>query len=417
MMRDLLVNTLLRRQRRTYNGAAAAWLIQASGDRVDEYNGLIAEFYEKAGETEKAVHYLQRAGERALGISAFGEARATFRRALKLLPGGVPGRLPLRLRLGEAHYWLSEFPAAREQFATALDAARRRDDRQQIATALYWLSQVAVAEGDYVQAQTYLEESLPLARAAADVAMLARVLYGLGDLNWRLGTFDDARAYCEESLALARQIGDITQELFALNRLGTIVMAQGNQDEAQRLYEKVHARALRAGNRERAAAALNNLGVISDDRGDVAGGQAYYQQALPIAREIGDRLFVTGLLNNLAYDFIRVGDWAAARRHLHEGLALALRIGATPMVLHAVSYAGFLLAKQGNAGRGLALLGLVLHHPVAYSETEREVKDMLANLGLDADDPAVAAGLEAGKALDLEAVAAELLAELAEDAP
>jgi predicted ATPase len=418
MMRDLLVNTLLRRQRRTYNGAAAAWLIQASGDRVDEYNGLIAEFYEKAGETEKAAHYLQRAGERTLGISAFGEARATFQRALKLLPGGVPGRLPLRLRLGEAHHSLSDYPAAREQFATALDGARRRDDRQQVATALYWLSQGAVAEGDYVQAQTYLEESLPLARAAGDVATLGRVLYGLGDLNWRLGTFDDARAYCEESLALTRQIGDITQELLALNRLGVLFMTQGNQDEAQRLYEKVHARALQAGNRERAATALNNLGEIARrHRGDVAGALEYYRQALTIARETGSQQLAALLLNNLASGFIQVDDWAAARQHLREGLALALRIGATPMVLLAVFCAGFLLAKQGDADRGLPLMGLVLHYPTTSSDGVLEVEQALVHLGLDAGDPAVAAGLEAGKPLDLEAVAAELLAELAEDTP
>jgi tetratricopeptide (TPR) repeat protein len=416
MMRDLLVNTLLRRQQRVYNGAAAAWLIQASGERVDEYNGLIAEFYEKAGEAEKAAHYLQRAGEKALSISTFEEARGLFQRALELSPQDRSGRL--RLRLGEAHWYVGEYAAAREQLAAALDTARSRDDRQQAADALYWLGRVAQMEGDYPQAQAYLEESLSLARAGEDQATLARVLRGLGLLNWDVGNLDDAQAYCDESLALARQIGDTTLELRALTLLAILTVVQGDPDGAQRLYEEVHARALQVGNRERAGAALNNLGEIARrDRGDVAGALVYYRRALSIAREIGWQHFVALLLNNLASGFVQMGDWAAARQHLHEGLALALRIGATPRVLQAVFCAGFLLAKQGDADRGLALLGLCLHHPAASSEDVLEVEETLAHLGLDADDPAVAAGLEAGKALDLEAVAAELLAELAEDTP
>ena len=61
MLREVLLSTLLRRQRELYNRSSAEWLIGASGNRVDEYNALIAGYYEKAGEDELAAYYLQRA--------------------------------------------------------------------------------------------------------------------------------------------------------------------------------------------------------------------------------------------------------------------------------------------------------------------------------------------------------------------
>ena len=412
MLCDLLVSMLLRHQGQVYNVAAARWLILISGERVDEYNGLIADYYERGGEAEKAAHYLQRAGEKSLRISAFGEARTLFERALGLSPPDAPGWLPLRLRLGEADCRLGEYPAAREQLTAALEVARGRDVKGHTADALYWLSRVAADEGDYAQAQACLEESLPLARDSADAATLARVLYGLGGLNWRLGNFDEAHADCEEGLVLARQIDNVTQELRALNRLGAIAWGQGNMDEAQRLFEETQARALQVGNREWGAAALNNLGEIARMRDDVAGAQAYYQQALPIVREIGQQRLLVLLLTNLAGTYIRLGDWVTARPHLHEGLTLARRIGTTPEVLGAVGVAGWLLSAQGNVERGLALLGLTLHHPASHSENKSDVHSALVQLGLDPADPGVVSDLEAGKALDLEAVAAELLVEL-----
>jgi tetratricopeptide (TPR) repeat protein len=414
MLRDLLLNTLLRRQRQTYNAAAAEWLVQISGERVDEYNALIADYYERGEQAEKAAYYLQQAGEKSLHISAFAEARALFERALRLSSPHAPGRLPLRLRLGEAHYRLGEYPVAREQLSTALEIARSDDHKGHIADALYWLSQVAADEGDYEQARIYLEESLPLARDSADEATLAQVLYGLGGLHWRLGNFDEARADCEESLALARQIGNTTQELRALNRLGAIAWGQGNLGEAQQLFEETHARASQVGNREWGAAALNNLGEIARVRDDIAGAQAYYRKALPIVREIGQQRLLLLLYINLAGTYVHQKNWDTARRHLYEGLSMARRIGATPEVLIAVGVAGWLLAAQDEVERGLALLGLALHHPASYSENKKDVSNALAQLGLDEAAAQVVDGLEAGKALDLETVTAELLAELAE---
>ncbi len=412
MLHEVTYESVLKRDRRAYHAQVAAWLEKQGSERVDEHAGLIAGHYALAGVANKAVRWYIRAADLALRISAFGEARAMYTQALDLLSGKDQDRLPIQLHLGKVYYQLSDYSAARETLEIAQRIAQDLDDRPRSADALYWLSQVASAGGDYQQAQSYLEESLPLARVAGDRATLAQVLYGLGDLQWRMGNFDQARLNCEESLVLARQLGDLNLELYALNRLGTVPLVKGELDKAQPFFEETLERARQAGNRDREANALNNLGAVAYERGDLVATQAYFQNALSLVREIGQQEFEAVLLSNLADISIRLDKLPAARKYICEALDIALAIGAIPGVLFSIKNIGWLLTKQGQTERGLALLGMVLYHPAAFSENIREVHTALEHLGLVADEPVVAAGLELGKNLALDLVAAELLMEM-----
>ncbi|HRQ37620.1 MAG TPA: protein kinase [Chloroflexota bacterium] len=413
MLQDVILSTLLRRQQERYNRAAALWLVDASGARAGEYFGLIADYFEKAGDYEQAGSYLQRAGEQALRLSAYANGRALFERALMLLPAESATRLVLFLRLGEARFFLGDYTAARSSLESALKMARARQDGAHTADALYWLSQTAVLQGNYPQAQTYLEESLPLARAGAltDPETLAQVLYGLGDIEWRQGHNDTAVALLHECLELSRRANLVTQELFALNRLGAVAVVTGDWEKANELYSQILSRSRQVGNREREASALNNLGVVAYERGDWQTTVDYGQQALQLARETGQQQFISLLLNNLADVLLRLDDFATAKQYLHEAISVARQIGATPHVLTGVQTSGLLLARQGDQARGLALIGLSLNHPAATPEHHRTAHDCLRTLGLDAADTAVQSALAQGNGLDLDAIANQILTE------
>src|SRR6185436_176790 len=82
MLRDLIADTLISRQHQTYHRAMGSWL--AASARADEYLPLIAEHYEKAGEAASGAYYLERAGDKALHLSAFADALDFYTRALAL---------------------------------------------------------------------------------------------------------------------------------------------------------------------------------------------------------------------------------------------------------------------------------------------------------------------------------------------
>jgi predicted ATPase len=412
MLREAVYETLLRRQLRAYHAGVAEWLGKASGERRGEYLPLIAEHYEKADENEKAAAALREAGDRALILSAFADAKGFFERALTLSEAEKGPRAEvaeLECKLGEAHHRLSDFATAQSHTETALTFARQLNSDILVATALAQLGALASDLGDYARVETYLTEALPLARAGDDPETLARVLYGLGDLNWRRGGFDAAHSYLNESLTIARATGNTTRELYALNRMAAVTINQNELGEAERLLKEVHTLALAAGNRERAMTALNNLGVVADIRGDFAAVYDYAQQALALARELGAPQNIALYLINLGEVSIKRGDRGAARKQLREGLSLAQQLGARPTAVSAVMYFARLAATEHDTPRALALLGMTQRDPSFTADNRRNLEQMLAEWALD---PAVVeAGLAKGAELSWDEVIKELLKE------
>jgi tetratricopeptide (TPR) repeat protein len=416
MVREMLLATLVSRQVTTYYTAAAHWLVAISGGRVNEYNALIAQYHEKAGGVTHASEYLRRAGERALSISAYEEARSTFEHMLQLLPTGHPEISGVTIQLGVACYYLAEYTIARQYLQAGLQMARINPDPQKAAQALYWLSQISnETEGNYEEAETYLEEGLKLARSAQTESSLeARILYGLGDVCWRRSNISQARDYCEQSIKLAQQLGDINTELYALNRIGTFFWPN-DPETAGSFFQQVYDKAITNGNRERAAHALNNLGNVFMIKGDLVSAKSFIEQALALMQEIGQQQHASAgwMLDSLIDISLKLGDTVETRRYVSRMLKLAQQTGQLPLLIGALLRAGSLILRERRLDDyGLSLLGLVINHPVSSDpETKREITDTFSDLDLDPNDPRVLTGMEKGKGLDLDETVNNLLVE------
>jgi oligopeptide transport system substrate-binding protein len=90
----------------------------ATGDRIEEYLGLIAGHYELAEEGEKAVAYLLRAGDRARLAYASQEAIGYYRRALALLDqlGKQEQAARTLMKLGLTYHAVLDFQQARQAY-------------------------------------------------------------------------------------------------------------------------------------------------------------------------------------------------------------------------------------------------------------------------------------------------------------
>ena len=98
LIRDVAYSTLSRAERVRLHSKLAAWLESLAGDHLDAYAEIIAYHYREAvllsrqsairrpmpRETERAVYFLERAGELAARAGAFAEAREHLRDAIAL---------------------------------------------------------------------------------------------------------------------------------------------------------------------------------------------------------------------------------------------------------------------------------------------------------------------------------------------
>jgi ABC-type oligopeptide transport system substrate-binding subunit/class 3 adenylate cyclase len=131
-LRDVTYETVLLNLRRVYHGQVARWLEVAAGKRIGEYLGLIAGHYELAGEGEKAVEYLLRAGDQARLAYACQEASGYYHRALPLLEeqGKLDQMARTLMKLGLTYDLSFDFQGSRQAYERGFTLWQRAGDAQ-----------------------------------------------------------------------------------------------------------------------------------------------------------------------------------------------------------------------------------------------------------------------------------------------
>jgi class 3 adenylate cyclase/tetratricopeptide (TPR) repeat protein len=415
MLYEVTYDTLLKRQRTQQHIRVAAWLEQISGERRDEVLAQIAGHYELAGETLQAVNLLEKAGIRALALSALTEARGFLEHAAHLLDSmpekSIQRQARLHLDISDACFQLGDYPAAQSSAEAAWKIAQEIESDSLSAAAQVQLGFIIMTLGNYDDARSYYLGALYLLESlTGDYRPThARMLNGLATVEWRLGNLVEAESYARESYEIASEIHELRTELVSLNRLGAVVGDLGRVDEEEQCYQKILQLAREAGMREREAAALNNLGAVCGERKDWQGAWDYYMQALAISKD-------TGVMHSLALNYINLAfagsylgrNFDDVRDYLRQGISISRRLGIGPVTVAAVSYYGLMLLAQGQLERALALFGACRQASAFNSENEREIAIFLKDWDVPPDR--AQAGMESGASLDWDTLLDELLA-------
>jgi hypothetical protein len=170
------------------------------------------------GDVQRAVDYLERAGDRAETLLAYEEAARHYTRALQLLGTEAAGadrrRCDLLLRLGDAQWRAGDASAARASFEDATAVARRLGDGELLARAalgyvtalggflLYARFEIgATGAGLLVDALAALpDEDSPLR-----VSLLSRLAVEMYSANEPI---ERRAAASTEAIEMARRLGD-----------------------------------------------------------------------------------------------------------------------------------------------------------------------------------------------------------------
>ena len=404
ILREVTYERVLKAKRKLYHRMAADWLIQQSGERMDEYLGLIAQHYELAGDTTRAVEFLERAAEHSMRLSAYREALSLSERALAILASSEDTNPAMRARLlltiGVAHLWLTDHATATARFEECIALARTIHDRGLESKALARLGRIGLEQGRFEQAERHLQEGLAIAQERNDIDMIAYTLAHLGYISHYQGRYADARKYGEESYEYAMQAGDAIAQAFSLNMLA-MISVNNHEFERGRDY---HLQAIeickQAGDRYGLARAYSNLSELIRIQRKYAEAKPYTVEGIKLTRELGNRYALPIMLINLVYAQVGLGELRDAYATLRSALQLNIENDSVSWILFSlVAYAN-ILGAEGNLQLALQILGLCMHHPEINSDTRRDIQLVMEDLKkVRADD--IEAELEKGRSLDL----------------
>jgi len=365
LTQEAAYNGLLRRERRSLHRQVAEAWERLSPDRVEERLGLLAHHWEQAGDRERAVEYLRRAGEQAAAQFANAEAVTYFTRALDLTSeedltarydlflarervcdlqgvreaqtqdlaalealaaalGDDERRAEVALR--QAHYGMqtSDYPAAIAAAQEAIGLARGAGDTYLEARAHLQSGRVLQDLGDYEAAQHSLERALSLAREAGSLTLEARCLHTLGFVYSYQGDLERGALYVGQALRLSRELGAQDREGSALWLLGGRLIRQGEYDSAEMQLQQCLQIRRQLGDRHALAFTLGSLGWLRYRLGDYGGARPYHEQFLAIVRETQHARGVSIALSHLARVSLRLGDAEQGRQYAQEALRVGL---------------------------------------------------------------------------------------------
>jgi predicted ATPase len=195
LTQEVAYNSLLLERRKGLHERTAQALEALFHNRLEDHYGDLAHHYTRSGNTQKAVEYLQLAGQQAVQRSANAEA-------------------------------ISHLTAALESLKTLPDTSER-DQREltlQITLGVSLLATQGLASLTAERAYTRARE---LCQQLRETALLVPTLLGLGVCYLQQGKLQTARELGEQLLAFAQHQQDSAPFLMAHNLLGMVLFFQG----------------------------------------------------------------------------------------------------------------------------------------------------------------------------------------------
>ncbi len=343
LLRDVTYESVLMRERRGYHGKIAGWLVERSGERVNQYAATIAEHYERANEIEHASEWYGRAGQQAREAYALTTAINFYRKALEFSSPEIsseaeadaenatwrPQRLSWYEGLAEALWWQARFTEAVEAYTAMLEVAEAEGDVLAQARACNGLALVQERQGNN-------RESLESAKCAEKLAggtdpvpeamiELAAALNRQGSVLYRLGEVSAAMKLGEQALTLSTALGPTGRRERAggLRALGVAHLMLGHYEQSYSYLEQARELYQELGDRRGVSNMLITMGETARLRGDYASAIGLYHQALAITREIGERSGQIYSLNNIAGVRLGLCEYVEAEADLREVIQMA----------------------------------------------------------------------------------------------
>jgi tetratricopeptide (TPR) repeat protein len=318
---------------------------------------------------------------------------------------------------GTMNMLLCSFQNAERQLEEALTIWRVLGSPVGVADCLSRLAIVASTRGRLEKAEHLAREGYAMSLQAGSRLQAGQNQLYLGRTLEDLGRFSEAHALVQKSLALLSAVGHRVHLSHVPGYLARILMHLGKYEQAREHSEAGLASARKYGPGWCVGLNLDLQGCLDLAAGAPARAYDHFQDAIAVYRDVGERDDLAWGFSVFAFAALALGNAGEARHHLLAALQFVVDLGMYgPPVLWALPAAALLLNDEGEKERAVELYALASRYDLVAKS--RWFADMVGKQIAAAADTLTAERVailqESGRTRNLEAMAAELLAELCE---
>ncbi|MFB9990496.1 tetratricopeptide repeat protein [Deinococcus oregonensis] len=260
------------------------WLMRSAREGQDWHERFLAQG-EDALSADLLVRVFNAAGALAHQRGQLIIARRYYEHGLahSTAAGDHPWHFALLNNLGGLYYLEGDYQQAETHFQQALDLARAIDSPF-VRSAQLNLVLVQQARGKYAAVQPALKECLRQARRSGNDAQVANVLNALGENALAQGDLLAAESYLNESLASYRQAGNPTMS-DPLTHLASLETVRGQLAQGMAYVQEALDIRRQAGHETGLSPALSVLGELARQQGNLPRAAEVLREALREALE------------------------------------------------------------------------------------------------------------------------------------
>ncbi len=381
--RAVTYETVSLKERPALHGAAALWMIDALGDRVDEFAATIARHLEQSGDDEGASGWFERAAKLARSQSAYGESASLLAEAAKR---AVPNRRDgLLVEQADALIVAGRHEDAGTILSEVL--SRADDDAVLFGEAANGLAGLAMfRDGDFDGAARILHEALDRLLASSNSDTDHRrgelvVRQQLGNLKIITGMFAEAISIFEDCLSRGLEAFPRRRAL-TLNSLAHSYAQMGRTADTHRTAELTEALAAELGEPRLAMGAHAQRGVVALRQSDFVAARRWFTNAQQLNQRNGDLEKLATVWNYLGEISAGLFDLERAADEFNEAIAVATRCGAVTEVVRAVVGHAGIRAEAGDMAWASRVVFAAQKHPAAGGEAARSCASVVSRYGL-----------------------------------
>ena len=360
ILHHVTYDTVLKRVRRGYHAAAGAWLAGLTGARANDFLGLAAEHFDKAGDTNRACEFYARAAEHAGNRYAHEAVLGYVGQAL-----GLMGASDQRDEGDEG----DDRDAGGK--AAGLDTHPRRRLRWRLLDArecTLGLQGRRAEQREDIAALEVLAETLD------DDVLRFEAAWRRCDIALRIADYRAVEAVARQALAIAQRTPERALVLRAQLRLAIALGEQGDWEAGKAIAENGLIEARRLGLRRIETLFLNALSVAAGVQDDLMRALRIDQEKVLIDRELGNPLNEAITIGNIGESWLQLGDYQQARRNLEDGLRLTRAVGNRAMECIPLLNLTQLVLRQGDAALALAHAQAALGIAIEVQNPESEAR-------------------------------------------
>jgi tetratricopeptide (TPR) repeat protein len=320
LFRAALYEHLSARRRASLHARLAMALEAQRPDEVE----MLAYHYARTDRREKAVLYLERAGDRARAVYA-NEAAADYYRELVAHLDSLKRALEgagAREKLGTVLVTMARYDealAVLEQAATAFRAAGEWDRLGRVAALI---GRVQSFGRQPAAGSAYLERVIDELEPRASPRALAALASALALTYFAGGRYAEQLAAAERAARFAHSSGEPGVLAEAEGRRGLALISLGRPAEARQVLEDAIPLAEATGDQFTLTAALNDLGAVYRRIGEFERHACCLERALEMAEQQADPSGIAYFLSALGSGDFYGGDWQSAHARLRRAEAL-----------------------------------------------------------------------------------------------